>query len=58
MRERKGKLLKKAVLRKRRKEEVLPDSYRERLQRENKLDTGEERMNQRMRSQIRMYCHR
>ena len=58
MRERKGKLLKKAVLRKRRKEEVLPDSYRERLQRENKLDTGEERMSQRMRSQIRMYCHR
>ena len=37
---------------------LLGQLYRDRLQRENKLDTGEDRMSQRMRrsQKIRTYC--
>jgi hypothetical protein len=52
-REKKGKLLKRAVQRERGwrgREAVLPGHlYRDRLQRDNKLDIGEDRTSQRMR---------
>jgi hypothetical protein len=54
----KGNFLSKSSIEKKRKEAVLLGQlYRARLQRENKLDTGEDRMSQRMRmSQIRTDC--
>jgi hypothetical protein len=54
----KGSYLSKSSIEKKRKEAVLLGQlYRDRLQRENKLDTGEDRMSQGMRmSQIRTDC--